>query len=135
MESRPVHSIFTPKEVITDVTTQGVTSVTTRVKITRGLYFTWEHKFPLFCPIFHFKHDFCGGTREAMGIWGARPLPPPPPVSSYARLKGGCRQKHIIQIIYVSTFSQVYYRLAHLNSLDPKSSIQSAVFFFSVKHF
>ena len=24
MKSRPVHSIFTPKEVITDVTTQGV---------------------------------------------------------------------------------------------------------------
>ena len=33
MESRPVHSIFTPKEVITDVTPQGVTSVTKRVKI------------------------------------------------------------------------------------------------------
>ena len=33
VESRPVHSIFTPKEVITDVTTQGVTSVTNRVKI------------------------------------------------------------------------------------------------------
>ena len=34
VESRPVHSIFTPKEVIiTDVTTQGVTSVTSRVKI------------------------------------------------------------------------------------------------------
>ena len=33
MESRPVHSIFTPKEVITDVTTQGVTSVKNRVKI------------------------------------------------------------------------------------------------------
>ena len=33
VESRPVHSIFTPKEVITDVTTQGVTSVTKRVKI------------------------------------------------------------------------------------------------------
>ena len=33
MESCPVHSIFTPKEVITDVTTQRVTSVTNRVKI------------------------------------------------------------------------------------------------------
>ena len=33
VESRPVHSIFTPKEVITDVTTKGVTSVTNRVKI------------------------------------------------------------------------------------------------------
>ena len=33
VKSRPVHSIFTPKEVITDVTTQGVTSVTNRVKI------------------------------------------------------------------------------------------------------
>ena len=33
MESRPVHSIFTPKEVITSVTTQGVTTVTHRVKI------------------------------------------------------------------------------------------------------
>ena len=40
VESRPVHSIFTPKEGITDVTpshypgsTQGVTSVTNRVKI------------------------------------------------------------------------------------------------------
>ena len=33
VESRPVHSIFTPKEVITDVTTQGLTSVTNRVKI------------------------------------------------------------------------------------------------------
>ena len=33
MESRPVHSIFTPKEVITEVTPQGVTSVTNWVKI------------------------------------------------------------------------------------------------------
>ena len=33
VESRPVHSIFTPKEVINDVTTQGVTSMTNRVKI------------------------------------------------------------------------------------------------------
>ena len=33
VESRPVHAIFTPKEVITEVTTQGVTSVTNRVKI------------------------------------------------------------------------------------------------------
>ena len=33
VESRPVHSIFTPKEVITDVTPQGVTSVTNRVNI------------------------------------------------------------------------------------------------------
>ena len=33
VESRPVHAIFPPKEVITDVTTQGVTSVTYRVKI------------------------------------------------------------------------------------------------------
>ena len=34
VESRPVHSIFTPKEVITDdVTPHGVTSVTNRVKI------------------------------------------------------------------------------------------------------
>ena len=33
VESRPVHSIFTPKEVITAVTTQGVTSVTNRVKM------------------------------------------------------------------------------------------------------
>ena len=32
-ESRSVHSMFTPKEVITDVTTQGVRSVTNRVKI------------------------------------------------------------------------------------------------------
>ena len=33
VESRPVHSIFTPKEVITEVTPQGVTLVTKRVKI------------------------------------------------------------------------------------------------------
>ena len=33
VESRPVHSIFTPKEVITDVTTQEVSSVTNRVRI------------------------------------------------------------------------------------------------------
>ena len=33
VESRPVHSIFTPKEVITDVNTEGVMSVTNRVKI------------------------------------------------------------------------------------------------------
>ena len=33
MESRPVQSIFTPKEVITDVTNQGVTSVTIRLEI------------------------------------------------------------------------------------------------------
>ena len=33
VESRPVHSICTPKEVITEVTPQGVTSVTNRVKI------------------------------------------------------------------------------------------------------
>ena len=33
VESRPVHSIFTPKEVITEVTPQGVISVTNRVKI------------------------------------------------------------------------------------------------------
>ena len=33
VESRPVHSLFTPNEVITDVTPQGVTSVTKRVKI------------------------------------------------------------------------------------------------------
>ena len=38
MESRPVHSIFTPKEVITDVTTQGVTSVTNRVEINSLFY-------------------------------------------------------------------------------------------------
>ena len=39
MESRPVHSTFTPKEVITDVTTQGVTSVTNRVKIHSIFFF------------------------------------------------------------------------------------------------
>ena len=33
VESRPVHSIFTPKEVISDINTKGVTSVTSRVKI------------------------------------------------------------------------------------------------------
>ena len=33
VESRPVYSIFSPKDVITEVTPQGVTSVTKRVKI------------------------------------------------------------------------------------------------------
>ena len=33
VESRPVHSILTPKEVFTEVTPQGVTSVTKWVKI------------------------------------------------------------------------------------------------------
>ena len=33
MVSRPGHSIFIPKEVLTDFTTQGVTSVTNIVKI------------------------------------------------------------------------------------------------------
>ena len=33
VEFRPVYSIFTPKELITEVTPQGVTSVTKSVKI------------------------------------------------------------------------------------------------------
>ena len=50
VESRPVHSIFTPKVVITDVTTQGVTSVRNRVNI-HSIFFSFREYEPLWITI------------------------------------------------------------------------------------
>ena len=48
VKSRPVHSIFTPKEVITDVTTQGVKNRVNRVIFFLGEYKALEH-FRMWC--------------------------------------------------------------------------------------
>ena len=65
VESRPVHSIFTTKEVITDVTPQGVTSVTNRVKI-HSIYlestFTVYILYSYDLHVYRMKHGFKFGA-------------------------------------------------------------------------
>ena len=56
VESRPVHSIFTPKEVITDVTTQGVTSVTNKSE--NSLYFFFR------------EYQIEKKKRSRLNLWG-----------------------------------------------------------------
>ena len=91
VESRPVHSIFTPKEVITDVTTQGVTS--NRVKIHSILESTLPrfHDYPIGQCFWNFVEQFAFWT-GCVATWGCisgmewrrvgckcKSDPPPPP--------------------------------------------------------